>query len=138
MASKSLSGAKIFFKINGMIVAWAKGLQYGQNIETIDIEVIDNIEQMEFSENAIKNTFSCTMFRIFKQSVTNLGIMPKIANILSQPDLIVTVHNKVTSELMMIFEGVKLISVSGSLDARSVWQENLQFKCKKMYTEGGE
>jgi hypothetical protein len=136
--AKTLGGAKIYFKVNGATVAWCKGISYEYNVELLKIDVIDSVETIEFAENSVNITFTASMFRIFKQSAVTLGLQPKLSAILSQPDLLVTIHDKTTDEILFTLQGVKLVGRSGNIEARSVWTETLTFWAKSAVDEGGE
>lgn len=130
--SKVLSGSKASLKINGVKVAYVGSVSINEENTLTDVDVIDQVEVAEHAETAHKVSFSCNLFKIDGNSVTQLGIRPdNIDDILTQPELTMELYNRVDDSVEYTMSGVKWEGGNGSLDARGVWQGQWNFKGRK-------
>lgn len=127
--SKVLTGSKAALKINGVKVGFVGSVNINEDNTLTDIDVIDQLEVAELAETAHKVSFSCNLFKIDGNSVSQLGIRAdNIRDILSQPELTMELYNSVEDRVEYTISGVKFQGGSGSLDARGVWQGTWNFK----------
>ena len=125
--SQVITGARAIFTINNQKVAFASDCNYTWSHNMQPVEVLDQLEVAEHAEVGMSIDFSCTMFRVARKSAVSLGIQPKLSALLSQPELVVTISDKVSGDILLSVSGVKLASRSGSVNARGVWTESLNF-----------
>lgn len=143
-----ISGAKAIFSIaqvqtNGTAgtaktIAYASNCSYTLNHNLQPVEAIGDPKVKEHAELGITVDFTCTMFRIYSQGAVELGIQPKLANILSHPNLVVTISTKDANDAeqtLVKVERVRLTGRSGTVDARGVWTETLTFVGRKFVDE---
>jgi hypothetical protein len=135
--SDVITGAKALFAINGIIIAYASSCSYNWNHAHEPIQVLDELPVAEHAETGMTVDFSCSMFRVARKSTVSLGIQPKLERLLQQPELVVTIKDRVTGDTLLNVEGVKLTGRSGAFDARGAWAETLSFVGRKMTDEEG-
>lgn len=138
--SKVITGAKLELRIANKKVAFANNVQYSKTIEVEPVRGIDSMIVDEHSETVINVSFSASMFRVFRESVVSLGIMPKLSAILQQSELTCNIINKHASggeQTLVKVSGVKCIGISGSVDSRGALVETLNFVGKEMTDEEG-
>jgi hypothetical protein len=127
--SKVLTGSKSALKINGVKIGYAGGVNINEDNTLTDIDVLDQLEVAEHAETAHKVSFSCNMFKIDGNSISQLGISPdNIRDIMTQPELTMELYNTVDDRVEYTISGVKWEGGSGSVDARGVWQGTWNFK----------
>jgi len=125
--SNVITGARAVFTINNTKVAFASDCSYDWSHNVQPIEVLDQLEVAEHAEIGMEITFNCTQFRVARKSAVSLGLQPKLASVLEQPELVVSISDKVSGEILLTVSGVKLIRRSGTVNARGVWTETLAF-----------
>jgi hypothetical protein len=127
--SKVLTGSKASLKLNGVKVGFVGSVQINEENTLTDIDVIDQLEVAELAETAHKISFSCNLFKIDGNAISQLGIQPdNIRDIMTQPELTMELYNSVDDRVEYTISGVKWEGGSGSLDARGVWQGTWNFK----------
>lgn len=127
--SKVLTGSKAALKLNGVKVAFVGSVTINEENTLTDIDVLDQLEVAEHAETAHKVSFTCNLFKIDGNSVSQLGIRPDaIQDILTQPELTMELLNSVEDRVEYTISGVKFEGGSGTLDARGVWQGTWNFK----------
>lgn len=126
--SKVLTGSKASLKINGVKIGFIGSVTINEDNTLTDIDVIDQLEVAEQAETAHKVSFSCNLFKIDGNSVSQLGIRAdNIRDIMSQPELTMELYNSVEDRVEYTISGVKWKGGSGTLDARGVWQGSWNF-----------
>jgi hypothetical protein len=127
--SKVLTGSKGALKINGVKIGFVGSVSINEENTLTDIDVIDQLEVAELAETAHKVSFTCNLFKIDGNSISQLGIQPDaIKDILTQPELTMELYNSVDDRVEYTISGVKWEGGSGALDARGVWQGTWNFK----------
>lgn len=127
--SKVLTGSKAALKLNGSKVAFIGSVTINEENTLTDIDVLDQLEVAEHAETGHKVSFTCNLFKIDGNSVSQLGIRPdNIRDILTQPELTMELFNNVDEVVEYTISGVKFEGGSGTLDARGVWQGTWNFK----------
>lgn len=127
--SKVLTGSKAALKLNGQKVAFVGSVTINEDNTLTDIDVLDQLEVAEHAETAHKVSFTCNLFKIDGNSVSQLGLRPdNIKDILTQPELTMELYNSVDDRIEYTISGVKFEGGSGTVDARGVWQGTWNFK----------
>lgn len=127
--SKVLTGSKAALKINGVKIGFIGSVSINEENTLTDIDVIDQLEVAELAETAHKVSFTCNLFKIDGNSISQLGIQPdNLRDILTQPELTMELYNSIDDRVEYTISGVKWEGGSGSLDARGVWQGTWNFK----------
>jgi len=132
-----MTGAKAIFRIAGNQIAYASNVSYNENIQLEEVNVLDRIDVLEYAETGYRVDLSCQTFRVANQSVKQLGIMSKLADILTQGELTAEVIDQATNAVILLMEGVKLEGRQTSVDARGVMTETWTFKGRKSSDEAG-
>lgn len=133
-----MTGAKAIFRLNGNQVAYASSVTFNESIQLEEINVLDRLEVVEHAETGYRVDLSCQNFRVANQSVKQLGLMPKLGQILTQGELTAEVIDRVSGATILLMEGVKLESRQTSADARGVMSETWTFRGRKSSDEAGQ
>ncbi len=127
--SKVLTGSKAALKLNGVKVGFVGSVQINEENTLTDVDVIDQLEVAEHAETGHKISFTCNLFKIDGNTISQLGIQPDdIKAIMTQPELTMELYNTVEDRTEYTISGVKWEGGSGSLEARGVWQGTWKFK----------
>lgn len=132
-----MTGAKAIFRLNGTQIAYASSVTYNENIQLEEINVLDRIDTLELAEVGYRVDLSCQTFRVQNQSVKQLGIMPRLSEILTQGELTAEIIDSTTNAVILLMEGVKLESRQSTADARGVMTETWSFKGLRSTDEAG-
>ena len=128
MGSQVMTGAKAIFRLNGVQVAFASNCSFNENIQLEEVNVLDKIESIEHAEVGYRVDLSCQTFRIQNQSVKQLGIMPRLEDILTNGEITAEVVDRQTNSVLLLMEGVKLESRQTTVDSRGLMTETWNFK----------
>lgn len=127
--SKVFSGSKGSLKLNGVKVGFVGSVSITEENTLTDVDVLDQLEVGELAETAHKVSFTCNLFKIDGNSVSQLGIRPdNIRDILTQPELTMELYNSVEDKVEYTISGVKWSGGAGTLDARGIWTGSWNFK----------
>lgn len=135
MGSVVMTGAKAIFRINGTQVAYASNVSYNENIQLEEVNVLDRLETVEHAEVGYRVDFNCQTFRVQNQSVKQLGIMPRLEDILTSGELTAEIIDRQTNSVLLLMEGVKLESRQTTVDARGLMTETWNFRGRKSSDE---
>jgi len=127
MSTYTVSGARVIFKIDGQKVAFATSCNYTVTHEHLPVNVLDQLEPVEYSETAYYVTFSAAGFKVPGYSPLTKGFMPKLQDILTQSELTAEIIRREDESLLLKVERVKAIERSGSFAARDLATEALNF-----------
>jgi len=125
--SQVFTGVRAVFKIQGTPIAFASNCSYNWNHNHQAVEVLDKLEPTEYAEIGYTVDFSCTSFRVADKSAIQLGVQPVLEAILTQPELVVELQDKVANKTILRITGVKMQSRSGTVDARGTATETWSF-----------
>lgn len=130
-ASHAVTGARVVFKLSGNKVAWATSVSYTINHMHEPVNVLDQLEPEEYAEVGYYVNFSASGFRIpgFSAIGQNAGggFMPKLSDILFQPELTAEITDKITGQTILTVKRCKCIERSGSIGARDLATETWNF-----------
>ena len=140
---RSFTGARARFSIEGRKVGYATNCAGSTEIEYQPIEVLDNIEVEEFVPVAYRVTFTASRVRIVGDSLKSEGFFPSsgstpeehLQNILLQGDMVATIEDSKTGNIMMTLEQVKIQSYNWTLNARGLVGEDITFVAVRMKDE---
>lgn len=136
--SQTFTGPRAIFKIQGVEVAYASNVNYNISHDHQPIETLDHLAPLEYAEVGYKVDFSCSTFRVAGRSAVQLGIQPKLEDILTQPELVVELQDRIKQITILRITGVKMTGRSGSVDARGVGTENWSFVGLKASDEAAD
>jgi hypothetical protein len=135
--SVTSSGARVVFRVNGTKVAFAQAMNYSVAHAHQPVDVLDQLEPVEYAETGYTVNFSVTMFRVANQSAVSLGLRPKLADILTQPELTAELIDRVNGATLALLTRVKCTQEDLNIDARSLGQITLSFVAIKQSDEAG-
>ena len=134
--SRTFSGARSIFSVQGAAVAFAGGVSGEELIDYEPIDVLSLLEVAEFVPVAYRTSLNAQMFRIVGSSLKQNKIQPILEDILTAGELEATIQDTVTGETLYLFQGVKCSGHSFDLNARSVAQQNVTFVAIRVLDEG--
>jgi hypothetical protein len=128
MSTKTFSGSRASLKLNGVKVAFVSGINVTQDNHLVPIEVLDQLEVAEFAECGFSCNFSARFFKVDENAALALGLeFANLDDVLTQPELVMEVYDRVGDKVIYTMSGVKLASGEGSIDARGVWTGSWNF-----------
>lgn len=144
--SNVLSGAKVSFYIGDQTtpVAYATAMSYDITHDLVPIHTIDRLAVQEYAEVSYTVSFSVSRFRIPKisnkpgtGSPVELGWQSKLQDMLTQGTIKARIFDKTTQQDILVIDEVKMTSRSGSVSARDIATENINFVGILAYDEAG-
>ena len=127
MPTRTVSGARARFKVEGQKVAYAGGVSGEESIRLEAVDVLDLIEVLEHVPVGYVCNLTANIFRVVNASVKNLGIFPLEQNILSSGVLEASIEDTQTNRTLYLFQGVRAAGRSFNFNARSLVAENISF-----------
>lgn len=137
MGSQVMTGAKAIFRLGGNQVAFASNVSFNENIQLEEVNVLDEISTIEHAEVGYRVDLSTQTFRVQNQSVKQLGIMPRLEDILTSGELTAEIIDRATNTVLLLMEGVKLEARQTTADARGLMTETWNFRGRKASDEAG-
>lgn len=128
MGSRVMTGARAIFRLDGNQIAYASNVTFNENIQLEEVNVLDRLETLEHAEVGYRVDLSCTSFRVQNESVKQLGIMPRLQDILTSGEITAEIVDRVSNAVILLMEGVKLESRQSTVDARGVMTETWTFR----------
>ncbi len=142
--TKTFSGARAIFVFNGTPVAFASGVDGSEEIQYLPVEVLDNLEVVEFVPVGYRVTLGCQMFRTIAKgpstddtpgSIKQQNIFPLEQNILTTDGVDVFILDRLSSKTIATFHNVKTASYRFSITARGIVAQNVTFVTTRMTDE---
>ena len=139
-----LTGAKVSFYLGNKLVAYASAVNYTINHGLVPIYTIDRLAPVEYAETDYTVNFSVTRFRVPKNqakpgtgSPISLGWQSKLQDMLTQGTISARLYDKSTKQDIFVAEEVKMATRAGSMAARDIANETLDFVGLLAYDEAG-
>lgn len=127
--TKSIAGAKVALKLDGVKVAFLSGVSMNVENTLIPINVLDLLEVAEYAEVGHVCGFSCNYIKIDENAAAVIGLEPSNLNdILSQGEKTMEIYDRVGDKKIFTISGVKWAGGNGSIDARGVFQGTWNFQ----------
>ena len=127
MATATSTGARVVFKLANNTIAFANALNYTVAHAHQPVDVLGLPEPAEYAETGYTVNFTCTMFRVNKRGAIAQGLRPVLSNLMVQPELSVTMVDKVDGDTLFQIDRVKCTQEDFSVDARNLSQLVLSF-----------
>lgn len=126
--SQIFTGAKASITLGNIPILWAAGVQINQEMRYDETPELDTLTVAEYSESGFRVSATISVFKGNNQALADFGLDPAdISDILTQPELILTVYNSDNDLPMYEMTGVKFKSGTGTVDSRGVWSGNWSF-----------
>jgi len=151
--SAVITGAKVRFLLGDVAVGYAQAVNYTINHELVPVYGLDRLCAYEYAEVGYSCTFSVSRFRVPKTSAAStsasvnslslgspveLGWQSKVQGMLTQGCIRAEIYDKSGEQMILKVDGVKLTSRSGTISARDLATETLDFVGLIAYDEAGE
>ena len=133
--SRTFSGARSIFLVNGAPVAFAGGVSGEEMIDYEPVDVLSLLEVAEFVPVAYRTSLSAQMFRVVGSSLKQNKIQPILEDILTASEMEAAVSDTVSGSTLYLFQGVKCSGHSFDLTARSIAQQNVTFVAIRVLDE---
>lgn len=135
MASRTFSGARAVFLINGARVAYAGGVSGEEMVDYEPVDVLNLLEVLEHVPVAYRTSLNAQVFRVVGESLKKLGILPRQEDIITSGDLESAIQDRVTGQTMALFQGVRCSGHSFDVTARGIVNENVTFVAIRVLDE---
>ena len=130
-----VTGARVRFSIDGVKIGLASSISINETISYDPVEVLDNIQVQEYVPTAYNVTLSMSRIRITGKTLKSQGFFPKLganaeehlSNILTNGDLVCTVEDTQTGNLLATFEQCKVSSHNWTINARGIVGTDVTF-----------
>lgn len=126
--SNSISGARVIFQINNAPVLFANAVSYEVNHNLEPFYHLDSVAPAEYYETTYEVTLTCNLFRVPYKSAMSQGLIPKLNDIVIQPELKAVMLDQITLQPIFTVERIKCTSESFDVDARNLAKTTLTFK----------
>jgi hypothetical protein len=142
--TKVFSGARAIFMFNGSPVAFASGVDGSEEIQYQAVEVLDNLEVVEYVPVGYRVTLTCAMFRTISKgasttetpgSIKQQNIFPTAQSILTTEGVDVLIIDRISNKAIATFQNVKTSSYRFSITARGIVAQNVTFMSTRMTDE---
>lgn len=129
------TGARARFLLNGKKVGWATNVSGSEEIQYDEAEVLDNIQIQEHVPVRYRCTLTMSQIRIVGQTLKSAGFFPKLGangeehlrNILTNGELVATIEDNETSQILAAYEQVKVASRNFTINATGIVGEDVNF-----------
>ena len=141
MAEKrAFSGARAVLRVNGKEIGYATGVNGTETIDYQPIEVLGEVDVVEYEVVARRVNFTASFVRIIDASLFAQGIFPKsgqgtTADLVNFPPMEADIFDTVSDKPMYRFAGVKPTTRSFTIDRGSVMTVNASFVATRMLDE---
>lgn len=142
MTTSVISGARALFVIDGKLVAYASGVNGGEEVQYEPIDVIGKLRVLEWVPVAYRVNLSANMFRTIGDSKTGRGSLKSIGLFPFEKDILstdaydsVVITDVVTKAIIASIQGVKSATYNYSISARGVVGQDVSFVCLGMQDE---
>ena len=143
-ATKTISGARVVFFWNGDPVAYASGVDGGEEIMYEPVECLDDLAVKEYVPVGYRVNFSCRIFRTVAQgesskntpgSLKQIGLFPQFKKILLTEGVDAAIQDSITGKVIYLLEQAKSASYNFDIQARGLATQNMQFNAIRMLDE---
>jgi hypothetical protein len=100
------------------------------------VDVLDQLDPVEYAETGYTVNFSVNQFRVANQSAMAIGLRPRFQDILTQPELTAELVDRITGATLALLQRVKCTEESLNIAARDIGQVTLNFVAIRMDDEG--
>lgn len=129
------TGARARFSVGGKKVGWATSVSCSEEIQYDEAEVLDNIQVQEHVAVRYRASLQMSQIRIVGKTLKSDGFFPKLGanaeehlrNILTNGDLVATLEDNETGELIATYEQVKVASHNWTVNATGIVGEDVSF-----------
>jgi len=148
VGTRSFSGARARFYMNGTQVAYATGCDGSEEITMEPVEVLDHLPVKEHVPTGYRCTLNCAIVRtvasgastdVAPGSLKEQGIYPKFGTrgerILLLTPVTVFIQDRNSGKVLYVIEGVKPTTQNFSIQARGVVTQNVSFVALRMLDE---
>lgn len=108
---------------------YATNVSWGETVEHLPIEVLDQLDVAEHVPVAYRVSFSAQMVRLLKQPLKNRGgvsILPTLENIIGSKEMTGTVENR-DGLVIANIERVRCSGYGSRADAKGIVFQDVQF-----------
>jgi hypothetical protein len=125
-----LTGARARLSLDGVKVALAMNVSYGEEIQHDPVEPLDQFDVAEHVPVAYRVSFNAQMVRIITNAIKNrdgVVIFPTLENILRRGEMTATVEDPTTGTIVANIERVKTTRYQNNIGARGIVLTDVDF-----------
>ena len=142
--SNTLTGSRIQFMLQGVLVGFAQNLSYSHNIAYSPLNVLGSIEVEQHIPVAYTASITFNNFRVLNRNLRTLGLWGRpgknaqehLINISAIPELTAVCTDVVTDTIVLIAEGVRVESSAVQAAANQVLVEDISCVVRRLLLEG--
>ena len=154
MATNTFAGARCIFRVNDKVVAYASGVDGSEEVMYEAVDVLDNVEVMEYVVVGYRASLNCAIFRTVSGTTASgpnstqgprrvaegelgsikkpsIGIFPRStgtpSEILTNGFMSATITDRLTGTTLERYEEVKATTRNFSITARGIVGQNVGF-----------
>lgn len=138
---KVFTGARCRLLIEGVQVAYATGVNYGESIQMEPVEVLDQLDVAEYVPVAYRVSFSASWVRIALDPIKKRGgikLFPKLSEILTAPELTAAIEDSVTGSTLATVHRVKASDYTANVGTKSIVLTDAQFTAIRITDENDD
>lgn len=139
------TGARARFSVDGKPIGFATNCTGSETIQYEPVNVLDNIQTVEFVPVGYETTFQASRVRLIGDPLRGPAkdMFPKLGsnaqeflqNILALGDMVAQIEDSITGQIFMNLEQVKIASHNWTVGARGIVGEDINFVAVRMRDE---
>ena len=132
-----VSGARARLTVNGKVIGFATGVNVSENIVLQPIEVLGEIDPVEYEAVGRSVMMSCTAVRIKAKSFKTLGIVPRgdTVEIVNMSEVDALIEDIITGDIIMKVTRLKAESMNWRVDTSGIMTMDASFRGIRAYDE---
>jgi hypothetical protein len=126
----TMTGNRAIVKLNGAAV----GIGLVNNADTsddyglVDVDGLGDAESIEMVPGKVSHTISFSEVLIVGKSLKDMGIVPDMANLLTQNGFDIEILDKLTNQTVEHYTGCKVANCSRNYGKHNITMQNVSFR----------
>lgn len=124
------TGARARLSMEGTKIMYATNVSYGEEVEHLPLEVLDQFEVAEWVPVAYRVSFGAQMARVVGNPVKNrdgVKLFPRVEDILSSPEMTAQIEDSPSGTIVANVERIKCTGYDVPANARGLVMQDLRF-----------
>jgi len=132
-----VSGARARLVINGQVIGFATGVNCSENIVLQPIDVLGEIDPVEYEPVGRSVMMNTTAVRIKANSLKTLGVVPRgdTVEIINFAEVDALIEDVVTGDVIMKISRLKAEAVNWRVDTTGIMTMDASFRGIRVYDE---
>ena len=132
-----VSGARARLIINGKVIGFATGVNISENIALQPVDVLGEIDPVEYEPLGRTVMMNCTAVRIKASSFKTLGVIPRgdTVEIVNMAELDALIEDVVTGDIIMKVSRLKAEAFNARVDTTGIMTMDVSFRGIRVFDE---